>query len=325
MKLTKYFAITVLFAATPVFADPLSLWNDTETKTSILEFVEGVTQEGGDNFVPVSDRIAVFDNDGTLWSEKPFYFQGLYAIDRLQEMAKADPSILTSDVLKAADKNDMKGMMAEGEKGLLEIVNISSTNITVEAFKASSHEWLTTAKHPTTGLIFAEMTYSPMIQLLEYLREEDFTTYIVSGGGIDFMRAITQEAYGIPPAQVVGSLGKTHYEVKDGVPSMIKDGGITFVDDKDGKPVGIDRFIGQRPIFAAGNSDGDLAMLEWVTSGEGPTFGFLVHHTDAKREFAYDRDSDVGKLSKGLDEAAAKGWVLVNMAKDWAEIWVGKL
>lgn len=324
MKLSKYFFLAVLFTTSPVFADPLSLWTDTQTKSSIVAFVESVTLEGGDQFVPVADRIAVFDNDGTLWSEKPFYFQGMFAVDRLQEMAAADPSILTSDVLTAANADDMQGMMAQGEDGLIDIINVSSTNISVDDFKADSYDWLTTATHPTSGLVFAEMTYAPMVQLLEYLRAEGFTTYIVSGGGIDFMRAITQDAYGIPPAQVVGSQGKTHYEVINGTPSLIKDGGLIFLDDKEGKPVAIDRFIGQRPIFVGGNSDGDFEMLEWVTAADGPNFGLIVHHTDAEREFAYDRDSSVGKLVRGLDEAADRGWVLVDMANDWTEVWTGK-
>lgn len=303
-------------------ADPLPSWNDTDSKAAIIAFVESVTDEDADTFVPERDRIAVFDNDGTLWAEQPAYFQLLYALAILREKAAADPSILTSDVLKAANDGDMAGMMAGGEKGLLEILNISHANITPGDFKASAHEWLTTATHPTTDKTFASMVYQPMLELLSYLRDEDFTTYIVSGGGIDFIRSIAPEAYNIPPWQVVGSEGKTTYALSDdGVPTLTKDGGLVFLDDKEGKPVGIMRHIGQRPIFAAGNSDGDLAMLEWTTIGETAGFGMLVHHTDAAREFAYDREGHIGVLDKGLDEASERGWLLVDMANDWEQVW----
>ncbi|WP_380058942.1 HAD family hydrolase (plasmid) [Falsihalocynthiibacter sp. SS001] len=324
MRLLASTAACVLFSTVPLLADPLPSWNDSDSKSAIIEFVDSVTEEGGESFVPEDDRIAVFDNDGTLWSEQPLYFQGIYALERLAERAKEDPSILTSDARKAAAAGDMEGVMAGGMDGLIDILNVTHSNITVEDFKADSYEWLTTAQHPTSGLTYAQMTYAPMVELLEYLREEGFTTYIVSGGGIDFIRTISQEAYGIPPAQVVGTEGTTRYEVKDGVPSVIKDGGVSFVDDKEGKPVGIERFIGQRPIFAAGNSDGDFQMLEWVTAGDGPRFGMIVHHTDGEREFAYDRDSSIGKLVKGLDEAAERGWVLVDMANDWSTVWTGQ-
>jgi hypothetical protein len=263
----------------------------------------------------------VFDNDGTLWSEQPVYFQALYALDVLREKAEADPSILSSDVLRAAAEGDMEGMMAGGREGLVEIINVSHADITVDDFKASAHEWLMTATHPTSGLTYAGMTYQPMLELLSYLRDEDFTTYIVSGGGIDFIRAISEEAYGIPPWQVVGSEGNTSYAVEGGVPTVTKDGGISFVDDKAGKPVGIMRHIGQRPIFAAGNSDGDFAMLEWITAGDGPRFGMLIRHTDAEREFAYDREGHIGVLSQGIDEAEARGWLVVDMAEDWKRVW----
>ena len=273
-----------------------------------------------DGFVPEDDRIAVFDNDGTLWAEQPLYFQVLYALDALREKAEADPSILTSDVLRAAAEGDTEGMMAGSEEGLVEIINVSHSGITVDDFKASAHEWLTTATHPTSGRTYAGMTFQPMLELLSYLRDEDFTTYIVSGGGIDFIRAISEEAYGIPPRQVVDSEGTTSYAVTDGAPTLMKEGGISFFDDKAGKPVGIMRHIGQRPTFAAGNSDGDFAMLEWTTAGDGPHFGMLIHHTDAEREFAYDREGHIGVLNQGLDEAEARGWLVVDMAADWARV-----
>ncbi|WP_108661216.1 HAD family hydrolase [Acuticoccus kandeliae] len=301
--------------------DPLPSWNEGEAKASIIAFVESVIDPAAPTYVPEAARIAVFDNDGTLWSEQPAYFQALYALDRLKEKAKADPSILTSDTLKAAAAGDMKGAMAGGEKGLLEIVNVSHSGLSVDDFKADAHEWLTTAKHPTTGMTFATMTYQPMNELLRYLRDEGFTTYIVSGGGVDFIRAIAPEAYNIPVHQVVGSEGTTKYVVSDGVPSLMKEGGLSFLDDKVGKPVGIERFIGVRPIFAAGNSDGDYQMLEYVTAGEGPRFGLIVHHTDAEREFAYDREGHIGVLNQALDDAAKEGWLVVDMKKDWATIW----
>ena len=317
----------MLFLAIPfaALADPLPSWNPTRTEAAIIDFVTRVTDPASGDFVPEEQRIAVFDNDGTLWSEQPMYFQGLYALQRLQEKAKADPSILTSDPLKAAAAGDMKGVMAGGQAGLVEILNVSHAGMTVDDFKADAHAWLTTEKHPTSGLTYAEMTYQPMLELLVYLRDNGFRTYIVSGGGADFMRSIAREAYGIPTWQVIGSEGSTKYEVaEDGTLSLMKKGGITFIDDNVGKPVGIETHIGQRPIFAAGNSDGDFQMLEWTTSGDGPRFGLIVHHTDAKREFAYDRDSPFGKLARGLDEADARGWTVVDMANDWSRVWSGQ-
>jgi len=319
-------AIALSLVIAPLYApatraDPLPSWNPTATEAAIIEFVERVTDPASPDFVPEEERIAVFDNDGTLWSEQPMYFQGLYALDRLREKAKADPAILTDDVLKAANDGDMKAVKDGGEKGLVEILNVSHSGVTVDAFEANAREWLTTAEHPTSGLTYAEMTYQPMTELLRYLRDEGFTTWIVSGGGVDFMRSITQEAYGIPAWQIVGSEGAVKYVLDNGVPELMKEGGISFVDDKEGKPVGIERAIGHRPIFADGNSDGDFQMLEWTTAGEGPRFGMLIHHTDAEREFAYDRDGHIGVLDKGLDEAGARGWVLVDMKNDWSEIW----
>ncbi|MGX1099884.1 HAD family hydrolase [Amorphus sp. MBR-141] len=310
--------------ATAAVADPLPSWTDGEAKQRIIAFVEGVTDPDADTYVPASDRIAVFDNDGTLWSEQPVYFQALYALDVLHEKAAADPSILSSDVLRAANDGDVEAMMAGGVNGLLEVINVSHAGITPEDFEASAYEWLTTATHPTSGLTYAQMTFQPMLELLSYLRDEDFTTWIVSGGGIDFIRAFADEAYGIPPWQVVGSEGSSSYAVADdGVPTITKDAGLTFNDDKEGKPVGIMRHIGKRPILAAGNSDGDFAMLEWTTAGDGPRLGILVHHTDGEREFAYDRDGHIGVLNRGLDEAAGRGWLVVDMKQDWARVWPG--
>jgi hypothetical protein len=308
-------------AAAPLFADPLPSWNDTPAKAAIVAFVDSVTDPASADYVTPADRVAVFDNDGTLWAEKPVYFQFLFAIDRLKAMAAADPSILTSDTLRAAAAGDIAGVLADGEKGLLEIVMVTHSGLSVDAFEAEVQDWMATARHPETGRPYARMTYQPMLELLSYLREEDFETYIVSGGGIHFMRAFADEVYGIPPQNVVGSSGKSSYAVVDGVPTILKDPGIAFIDDNEGKPLGIDSHIGKRPIFVAGNSDGDFQMLEWSTAGEGPRFGMIVHHTDAEREWAYDRDSHVGRLSAALDAAPAEGWLVVDMAKDWRIVW----
>lgn len=318
-------ATTILIAAAPALAvaDPLPSWNAGPTEKAIVDFVGRVTDPSSPDFVPEQERIAVFDNDGTLWSEQPMYFQGLFALDVLREKAKADPSILKDDVLKAADFGDLAGMMAGGMDGLVEVLNVSHADISVDDFKAEARTWITTAKHPTSGLTYAEMTYQPMLELLVYLRDHDFRTYIVSGGGVDFMRSVSAQAYGIPTWQVIGSEGNTTYEVRDGTPLLWKEGGIDFVDDKGGKPVGIENVIGQRPIFAAGNSDGDFEMLQWTTAGKGPRFGMIVHHTDGAREFAYDRDSRFGRLDKALDAAPSEGWTVVDMKNDWSRIWSG--
>jgi hypothetical protein len=239
-------------------------------------------------------------------------------------MAAENPAILTSDTLKAAAEGNLEAALAGGEAALLEIVTTSHSGLSVDAFEAEVADWLDTARHPVTGRAYDDMTYQPMLELLSYLRDEEFQTYIVSGGGIHFMRAFAEEVYGIPPENVIGSAGKTSYEVIDGVPTIVKDPGIAFIDDKEGKPVGIDTHIGRRPILVAGNSDGDFQMLEWATAGEGPRFGMIVHHTDAAREWAYDRDSHIGRLARGLDEAPARGWLVVDMARDWGRVWPGE-
>jgi phosphoglycolate phosphatase-like HAD superfamily hydrolase len=314
-------------AAAPAvaLADPLPSWNATAAETEIVAFVERVTDPESRDFVPEADRIAVFDNDGTLWSEQPMYFQALYALDRLRERAADDPSILEgSPVLQAANDGDMAGMLAGGEPGLVALINVSHADLSVEDFLADASAWVATAEHPGSGLTYAGMTFQPMLELLSYLRDNGFRTYIVSGGGADFVRAIAEEAYGIPPWQVVGSEGDVEYRADaEGGPTLWKLGGVSFVDDKAGKPVGIMRHIGQRPIFAAGNSDGDFQMLEWTTAGDGPRFGLIVHHTDGEREFAYDRDSTIGRLAEGLEAAGERGWVVVDMAEDWSRVWSG--
>ncbi|MEQ3726340.1 MAG: HAD family hydrolase [Tateyamaria sp.] len=308
-------ALTLLACAS--WADPLPSWADTETKTAIISFVERVTDPASPDYVTPADRIATFDNDGTLWAEQPVYFQLIYALDRLKEKAEADPSVLTSDTLKAAAEGDLETVAAGGTEALLEVLAVSHSGMSVEAFQDDVRAWLETARHPKTGVRYDEMVYQPMLELLSYLRDQQFQTWITSGGGVHFIRAFAETAYNIPPEQVIGSSGPTEYA--DGV--VMKLPGIDFVDDKEGKPVGIDSRIGKRPIFAGGNSDGDFAMLEYTTAGDGPRFGLLVHHTDAEREFAYDRDGHIGVLNRGLDEGPDRGWVIVDMANDWTQVW----
>ncbi|MEM8580557.1 MAG: HAD family hydrolase [Pseudomonadota bacterium] len=309
-------ALVLCFAGLPSWADPLPSWADTDTKAAILDFVGRVTDPASPDYVTPADRIATFDNDGNLWAEQPVYFQLIYALDRLKEKAAADPAVLTSDTLKAAAEGDMEAVAEAGVEGLLEILAVSHSGMSVEDFQADVSAWLESARHPTTGMAYDDMVYQPMLELLSYLRDKGFQTWIVSGGGVHFVRAFAEQAYNIPPEQVVGSTTPTEYV--DG--KVMKLPGIEFVDDKAGKPVGIDSRIGKRPIFSSGNSDGDFAMLEYVTGGDGPSFGMLLHHTDADREFAYDRDGHVGVLNRGLDEGPARGWVIVDMAKDWEQV-----
>lgn len=318
---TRSLCLVLGLAATGLSADPLPSWNDTDAKTRIIDFVGDVTDPDSEDFVVQADRIAVFDNDGTLWAEQPVYFQLLYGIDFVAGKGAEDPEFLTSDALKAAATGDIEALMATGEAGLLEVVNASHADMSVDAFQANVLTWLDTARHPKTGKRYDEMLYQPMLELLRYLRDEGFATYIVSGGGLHFMRAFAENAYNIPPQQVIGSSIKSSYQVVNGIPTVIKDPGIAFIDDKEGKPIAIDTRIGKRPIFAAGNSDGDFQMLEWTTAGEGPRFGLIVHHTDATREYAYDRDSHIGKLVRGLDEGPDRGWLIVDMAEDWETVW----
>lgn len=316
-------APALIATATPLWADPLPSWNDTATKAAIIAFVESVTDETSPDHVAPEARIAVFDNDGTLWAEQPMYFQLSYALDELRDMAEADPSVLTSDTLRAGAAGDMKTVLAGGTGGLAEIVAASHTDRTVAAFQADVTEWLATATHPVTGMSYADMTYQPMTELLRYLRDEEFQTWIVTGGGVHFVRALAEDAYGIPPEQVVGSMVETEYRIIDGVGEVYKLPEIAFLDDKGGKPLGIDRNVGRRPILAFGNSDGDYEMLEYVTTGDGPRLGLLLHHTDADREWAYDRDGHVGVLDRGLDDADEQGWLIVDMAADWRDVWSG--
>ncbi len=323
--ITSMLVSLVMNVGTPMIqAQDLKSWNNTETKSAIVDFVERVTTDGGAEFVRPEERIAVFDNDGTLWSEKPFYFQLAFAFDRIKELAPKNPQWQDKPILKAAIDGDLKTVLAGGEHALIEIVMATHAGITTTEFEDVVKRWINTAKHPTTGLRYQEMVFQPMLELMQYLRKHQFETWIVSGGGIEFMRPWSKRVYGVPPQQVVGSSIKVKYEVRDGIPSLIRLPELDFIDDKAGKPVGIHKFIGRRPIAAFGNSDGDLEMLQWTTSGDGARFGLIVHHTDNEREFAYDRDSSVGRLDKALTEAAENGWTVVDMKKDWSTVFKKK-
>jgi phosphoserine phosphatase len=279
-----------------------------------------VTDKNGKDYVEASERIAVFDNDGTLWSEKPVYFQLLFAIDRIKALAPQHPEWKTTQPFKAVLENDVKALAASGEKGLLQLVMASHAGMTTDEFEQIVKVWLATAKHPKFKRPYTELAYQPMLELLQYLRDNGFKTFIVSGGGVEFMRPFTEEVYGIPPEQVIGSSIKTKFEMRDGKPVLVREPEIFFINDKAGKPVGIQKFIGRRPIAAFGNSDGDLQMLQWTAAGSGKRFMLLVHHTDAEREWAYDRHSKIGHLDKALDEANLRGWTVVDMKKDWKRI-----
>jgi phosphoserine phosphatase len=302
-------------------SDPLPSWNDGNAKQSIIDFVTAVTDENSADFVKPEDRIATFDNDGTLWSEQPYYFQLQFALDRVKAMAPDHPEWKNKQPFKAILENDLKTVMESGMKGLMEIVMTTHAGMTTEEFSQIVKEWINTAKHPKTNKLYKEMVFQPMLELLAYLRANGFKTYIVSGGGIEFMRPWTEAVYGIPPEQIIGSSIKTKFEIKDGKPVIVRLPEINFIDDKEGKPVGIHQFIGKRPIAAFGNSDGDLQMLQWTAAGDGKRLMLYVHHTDAEREWAYDRDSHIGQLKKGLDEANEKGWIVVDMKNEWNKIY----
>ncbi len=321
-------ALTILLACNPsgtgsqtvAATDPLQSWNDGDAKQAILGFVARVTDPASPDFVAEAERIATFDNDGTLWAEQPLYFQLLFAIDRVKALAPDHPEWTTQQPFQAVLEDDMEALLAAGEHGLIELVMATHAGMTTEEFELIASEWLATATHPTTGRPFTEMVYQPMLEVLDYLRANGFKTFIVSGGGIEFMRPWTEAVYGIPPEQVVGSSIKTAFEVRGGEPVLVRLPELDFIDDKEGKPVGINSHIGRRPIAAFGNSDGDFQMLEWATAGSGARLGVLVHHTDAEREWAYDRESAVGRLDRGLDEAGARGWTVVSMKDDWRRI-----
>jgi len=300
--------------------DPLPSWNDTAPKKTIIAFVERVTKEGSPEFVRPEERIATFDNDGTLWAEQPIYFQFAFAIDRVKALAPQHLEWKKEQPFAAVLSGDKKALVASGQKGLMQIMAVSHSGMSTEEFARIVAQWFATARHPRFNRPYTDLVYQPTLELLAYLRANGFKTFIVSGGGVEFMRPWVEKAYGIPPDQVVGSSGKLKFELRDGKPVIVKLPALDFIDDKAGKPVGIQKFIGRRPIFAFGNSDGDQQMLEWTASGAGERFMGLVHHDDAEREWAYDRKSDVGRLDKAWDEAKAKGWVVVSMKDDWATI-----
>ena len=305
-------------------ADPLSSWTGGTAKTAIQEFVAAVTNENGKDYVEPAERIAVFDHDGTLWVEYPMYTQILFAFERVKELAPQHPEWKTTQPFKALLEGDMKTVGASGMKGLMEIVVATHSGMTAAEFEAEASEWLATAKHPRFDRLYSEAIYQPQLELLAYLRANGFKTFIVSGGGIQFMRPITEKNYGIPPDQVVGSSAVTEFQMKGGKPALVRQPKIDFVNDKAGKPVGIYEHIGQRPILAFGNSDSDMQMIEYTVAGEGRRLGLFVHHTDADREYAYDRKSHVGTLDKALDQADANGWIIVDMKKDWQTIFPPK-
>ena len=307
-------------ASSALAADPLSSWADGQNKQAILDFVAAVTAEGGPHYVPPNERIATFDNDGCLWAEQPMYFQLIFALDRLKDLSEQHPEWQQTEPFKSALAGNLPGVLATGKEGLAKILAASHANITADEFATSSRQWLEKARHPKTGKRFAEMIYQPMLELMEYLRANEFKTFIVSGGGIDFLRVFAEDTYGIPPEQVVGTSIAAKFELRDGVPTISKLPSGLFVDDKAGKPVGIYQHIGRRPIFAAGNSDGDQQMLQYTTIGRTPSFGLVIHHTDADREWAYDRESHIGKLDKVLDEAKQRGWTVVDMTRDWKTV-----
>jgi phosphoglycolate phosphatase-like HAD superfamily hydrolase len=321
LKFSVLVLYALLFVRESWAAEPLASWNDSDARDAIVSFVEKTTTPGSDDFVPVTERIAVFDNDGTLWSEQPLYFQAFYMFDRVRELAPEHPEWKTEEPFASILKNDVKGALAGGESALLKIAMATHASISTEEFAAEVTDWMQTARHPGTGKLFTEMIFQPMLEVLEFLRANGYQTFIVSGGGIDFMRPWTEAVYGIPPQQVVGSSGKAEYKVIDGKPTIMKMPDLGFIDDKEGKPVGIHQHIGRRPVMAFGNSDGDFQMLEWTTAGDGPRLGVLVHHTDAEREWAYDRDSHIGGLARGLDEGPDRGWVIVDMKDDWRRIY----
>jgi phosphoglycolate phosphatase-like HAD superfamily hydrolase len=300
--------------------DPMPSWNDTPSKRAITAFVQRVARAGSPEFVPEPERIAVFDNDGTLWAEQPIYFQVQFALDRVKALAPKHPEWKNKQPFKAVLECDKKAFAAGGMNVILEVMAVSHTGMTTEEFEGIVKDWLATARHPRFQRPYNEVVYQPMLELLAYLRANGFKTFIVSGGGVDSMRAWVEKVYGIPPEQVVGSMGKQKFEWRDGKPVIVKLPAVDFVDDKEGKPIGIQKFIGRRPIFTFGNSDGDQQMLQWTAAGGGARFMGLLHHTDAEREWAYDRTSHIGTLDKALDEANAKGWTVVDMKKDWKRV-----
>jgi phosphoglycolate phosphatase-like HAD superfamily hydrolase len=326
-KLPLLYAIALVFAlilsslTIAQAGDSLPSWNDGKAKQSIVAFVKKVTTVGSPDYVPPAERIATFDNDGTLWSEQPMYFQLFFALDRVKALTPQHPEWKEKEPFASLLKGDAKAALAGGLKAVLEIVMATHGGMTTTEFEKIVKIWIATARHPKTKRLYTEMVYQPMLELLAFLRANGFKTFIVSGGGIEFMRPWAEAVYGIPPEQIVGSSIKTKFEMRDNGPVLVRLPEMNFIDDKEGKPVGINSHIGRRPVAAFGNSDGDLQMLQWSTAGRGLRYGLLVHHTDAEREWAYDRKSHIGRLDKALDEAEEKGWTVVDMKRDWKVIY----
>jgi phosphoserine phosphatase len=304
-------------------AEPLASWNEGPAKRAVVEFVAKVTAEGAPTYVAPAERIAVFDNDGTLWAEQPAYVQALFVADRIKALSPKHPEWKTREPFASVLRGDLKGVMAGGDKGLMQLVMTTHAGMTTDEFRRIVDDWIATARHPVTGRLYTEMVYQPMLELLDYLRANGFKTFIVSGGGIEFMRPWAERVYGVPPEQVIGSSIRTRFEQRDGRPMLVRLPEVNFIDDKAGKPVAINQHIGRRPIAAFGNSDGDLQMLQWTTAGEGARLALIVRHTDAAREWAYDRKSAVGHLDQGLDQAEARGWTIVSMKDDWKVVFPG--
>jgi hypothetical protein len=321
----KVIAGLLFFVAVNAFAQGLlPSWNEGPSKQAVISFIEKTTTQGSADFIPVSERIAVFDNDGTLWSEQPIYVQIAFTFDRIKALAPQHPEWKTTQPFKAVLEGDLKGVLATGQKGLFELIAATHAGVDTETFRSTVEQWLKTARHPRTGRPYTEMIYQPMLELLAHLEARGYKTYIVSGGGIEFMRPWTEMVYGIPPERVIGSSIKSKFEIVEGIPKIIGLPQLQFIDDGPNKPIAIQERIGRRPVMAFGNSDGDREMLMWTTAGKGPRFGMLIRHTDNVREVAYDRDSHIGRLDKALDMAPEKGWVVVDMKKEWKEIFPPK-
>lgn len=313
--------LLLLLTVPAVAADPLPSWNEGPSKQQIIDFVQAVTVEGSQDYVKPAERIAVFDNDGTLWTEQPAYFEVLFAFDEVKRLAPQHPEWKTTQPFQAVLEGDHQALAATGMQGLLKIIGATHTGISTEAFIDNAKNWLSKARYPKTNRPYDQMIYQPMLEMLDYLRSQQFKTYIVSGGDTAFMRAFAEVVYGVPPEQVIGSNFVTEYQLKDGTPQILRTAKLAHNDDGPGKPESIDAVIGRRPILAFGNSDGDLQMLQWTAAGSGKRLMGLVHHTDAKREWAYDRESQVGRLDKALDLAKANGWTVVDMAREWRRIY----
>ena len=329
MTRTLLLLAALCFGSAAIAQETLSAWKEGPTKQAIVEFVERVCDPQSSDYVAPAERIATFDNDGCLWAEKPFYFQVLFAIDWVKQNSEAHPEWKNSEPFASAIAGNLHGVLAGGKDGLIKLVAASHGNVPAEEFRTAVRDWLQTARHPETGKKYDEMVYQSMLQLLAYLREHQFKTFIVSGGGIDFLRVFAEETYGIPPEQVVGSSLSAKFELDSGVPTITKLAEGVFVDDKAGKPVGIYQHIGRRPILAAGNSDGDLQMLQYTTiardeNDDTPRLGLIVHHTDDQREWAYDRESTVGKLDQALEEAPKRGWIVIDMKQDWNQVFASE-